>query len=72
MVSFVPQILKSWRSKSVDDLAIGTFILITAGSSLKLIYVLLYIGMDVLLLLNYSSEVLLSLVIIFIYKLYKS
>lgn len=40
-VAFLPQVLKTWRSKSAEDLSLGTFGLLTTGVTLWLIYGLL-------------------------------
>ncbi len=37
-VSFVPQVLKIWRSKSGNDVSYGMFLLFSAGVSLWLAY----------------------------------
>jgi MtN3 and saliva related transmembrane protein len=36
--SFVPQLLKTWRRKSADDISYGMFLLFAAGVSLWLCY----------------------------------
>jgi MtN3 and saliva related transmembrane protein len=37
-VAFVPQALKAWRTRSVEDLSLVTFLLFTAGVACWLIY----------------------------------
>ncbi len=37
-VSFVPQIFKTWKSKSVKDISISTFAIISSSNLLWLIY----------------------------------
>jgi MtN3 and saliva related transmembrane protein len=37
-ISFVPQVIKTWRSKSVDDISTGMFVLFSIGLVLWLIY----------------------------------
>lgn len=37
-LAFLPQVLKTWRSKSAEDLSVGTFSLFCAGVVLWLIY----------------------------------
>lgn len=37
-ISFVPQVIKTWRSRSADDLSLGMFSLFTLGITLWLIY----------------------------------
>lgn len=34
MFSSVPQVIKTWRTKSVDDVAIGTYIMIFVSAAL--------------------------------------
>jgi MtN3 and saliva related transmembrane protein len=37
-ISFVPQVLKTWRSKSAEDISTGMFILFSTGLVLWLVY----------------------------------
>ncbi len=37
-VAFVPQVLKTWRSKSGNDISLGMFLLFSSGVLLWLIY----------------------------------
>ena len=37
-VSFVPQVVKAWRSRSTRDVSVGMFILLVTGNSLWLLY----------------------------------
>lgn len=37
-VSFLPQVIKTWRSKSARDLSLGMFGIFSAGVSLWLVY----------------------------------
>lgn len=37
-VSFVPQVIKTWKTKSADDISSGMFLLFAAGVLLWLIY----------------------------------
>lgn len=41
MTSFVPQVLKTWRTQSSADLSVGMYALLTAGAALWLAYGLL-------------------------------
>ncbi len=36
--SFVPQVVHTWRTKSVEDLSLRMYLLLTAGMALWLIY----------------------------------
>lgn len=48
-VAFVPQVLKTWRSKSADDISLGMFLLFSAGLLLWLIYGVLIDALPVIL-----------------------
>ena len=37
-VSFVPQVLKAWRTRSTADISVGMFVLMVVGLSLWLLY----------------------------------
>jgi MtN3 and saliva related transmembrane protein len=37
-VSFVPQVLKTWKSRSAKDVSLGMFLLFSLGVALWLIY----------------------------------
>lgn len=37
-ISFVPQVLKTWKTKSADDLSLGMYSIFCLGSLLWLIY----------------------------------
>jgi len=37
-ISFLPQVLKTWRSRSAADLSLGMFLLFTVGITLWLVY----------------------------------
>ena len=37
-ISFLPQVIKTWKSKSAKDLSLGMFAIFSAGVSLWLIY----------------------------------
>lgn len=37
-IAFVPQVIKTWRSRSAEDLSLGMFSLFTVGITLWLIY----------------------------------
>ena len=36
--AFVPQVLKSWRSRSVDDFSTGMLVMFNAGVALWIVY----------------------------------
>jgi MtN3 and saliva related transmembrane protein len=37
-VAFLPQLIKTWRSKSARDISLGMFVLFTVGVALWLVY----------------------------------
>jgi len=37
-IAFVPQVLKTWRTKSANDLSLGMYLIFTTGVILWLIY----------------------------------
>lgn len=41
MVSFLPQVVKTWRSGSSEDLSVGMYLLLLTGAALWLTYGLL-------------------------------
>lgn len=48
-VAFVPQVLKTWRSKSGNDISLGMFLLFSTGVLLWLIYGILIDALPVIL-----------------------
>jgi MtN3 and saliva related transmembrane protein len=59
-ISFVPQVLKAWRSKSCNDLSWGMLITFSAGVVLWLIYGLRLWAMPIII----ANAVTLSLLIV--------
>jgi MtN3 and saliva related transmembrane protein len=47
--SFLPQVIKTWRSKSAEDLSLGTFSMFCAGVLCWLIYGLLIEDLPIIL-----------------------
>lgn len=37
-IAFLPQVIKTYKSRSADDLSLGTFFMLTTGLSLWLVY----------------------------------
>lgn len=37
-VSLLPQLIKAWKTKSVNDISLGMFVILCAGSLLWLLY----------------------------------
>lgn len=48
-LSFIPQVIKTWRSKSAADISTGMFILFSLGVSLWMIYGLYISAMPIIL-----------------------
>lgn len=48
-VAFVPQVLKTWRTKSGNDISLGMFLLFSTGVLLWLIYGILIDALPVIL-----------------------
>lgn len=48
-LAFVPQVLKTWRTKSGDDISLGMFLLFSTGVLLWLIYGVLIDALPVIL-----------------------
>lgn len=48
-LAFVPQVLKTWRSKSGNDISLGMFLLFSTGVLLWLIYGILIDALPVIL-----------------------
>jgi MtN3 and saliva related transmembrane protein len=46
--SFVPQVVKTWRTRRADDVSMGMLLLFTAGVSLWMIYGLMTGAMPVI------------------------
>jgi MtN3 and saliva related transmembrane protein len=37
-LAYLPQVIKSWRTKSADDISLGMFLLLVAGISVWVVY----------------------------------
>ncbi len=48
-VSFLPQVVKTWRSRSARDISLGMFLILVSGVALWLIYGLLIKDLAVIL-----------------------
>ncbi|MGF1671913.1 MAG: SemiSWEET transporter [Balneolaceae bacterium] len=47
-IAFVPQVLKTWKSKTAKDLSLGTFSLFTTGIVLWLVYGFLIMDLPII------------------------
>lgn len=48
-VTFVPQIFKTWKSKSVEDISVSSFLIVVASTIVWVVYGLLIHSISVLL-----------------------
>ncbi|MCU0420476.1 MAG: SemiSWEET transporter [Cyclobacteriaceae bacterium] len=62
-ISFLPQVIKTWKSRSAKDLSLGMFLIFSLGIALWLAYVFL-IG-DVPVILANAVTLVLSLTLLF-------
>lgn len=63
-ISFVPQVLKTWKSRSAQDLSLGMFSLFTLGIALWLIYGF-YLGALPVIITNLITLVLSLILLVF-------
>ena len=61
-VSFLPQVLKTWRSRSTEDISLGMFLVFTCGCMLWLLYGILL--RDIAIILPNVVTIVLSTVIL--------
>jgi MtN3 and saliva related transmembrane protein len=66
-ISFVPQVLKTWKSKSAKDLSLGMFMIFCAGVLLWLVYGLLIFDIPIIA-ANFSTLILASSLLFFKFK----
>lgn len=68
-VAFVPQVIKTWQSKSAKDLSLGMFLLFFVGVCLWLVYGLIINDLPIIL-ANLLTVVLAGIILVFkfIYK----
>ncbi len=62
-VSFLPQVIKVWKSRSAKDISLGMFVLFTLGVSLWLVYGVMLGGAPIIV-ANAVTLVLASLVLV--------
>ena len=63
-IAFLPQAIKTWKTKHTKDLSIGLFALITTGTFLWLVYGILINSMPIIL-ANIITFILASAILIF-------
>lgn len=62
-IAFVPQVLKTWKSKSAKDLSLGMYLIFTTGVILWLIYGILKPDLPIIV----ANVVTLSLTLVLLY-----
>jgi MtN3 and saliva related transmembrane protein len=70
-ISFVPQVVKTWRTRSGEDVSTGMFVLFSLGVLLWLIYGLV-LGAFPIILANGATLILALLVIVLKYRYHSS
>lgn len=71
VVCYWPQIIKSIKTKSVEDVSLSLFLLSIIGYISAITYTLLKIGLDFWLLTNYTLSLIGAIVMVIIYFKYK-
>jgi uncharacterized protein with PQ loop repeat len=71
VICYWPQIIKSIKTKSVEDVSLSLFLLSIVGYVSAISYTLLKIGLDFWLLLNYSLSLIGAVVMVCVYFKYK-
>jgi len=70
-VCYIPQIYKSLKTKKVDDVSVSLFLLSLLGYIAALTYTIGEIGLNLILITNYTLGGLCSFIMILIYFCYK-
>lgn len=70
-ICYIPQIVKTFKTKKVEDISISLFGLSLIGYLSAIIYTLYEIGYNYILLLNYSFGGMCSLIMIILFFLYR-
>jgi|TARA_A100000172_G_C3037434_1_gene109008 uncharacterized protein with PQ loop repeat len=70
-VCYIPQIIKTWRTKKVDDVSIGLFQLSIIGYISAALYVTTNVGANLILLCNYAFGGTCSIFMVYLYYKYK-
>lgn len=69
-ICYIPQIIKSIKTKSVNDVSISLFILSFIGYICALVYTIDTVGINIVLLTNYTVGAICSLFMVIIYYIY--
>lgn len=70
-ICYIPQIIKTFKTKKVEDISISLFSLSLLGYLSAILYTLNVIGYNYILLLNYSFGGICSLIMIILFFLYR-
>ena len=70
-ICYIPQIVKSIRTKKVDDISVSLFVLSLLGYISAIIYTLSDIGFNLILITNYIFGAICSLLMIIIFLCYR-
>jgi MtN3 and saliva related transmembrane protein len=68
--TFVPQVVKTWKSKSTDDISLSMFIIASLGTLLWLLYGLMIQSISII--FTNCIVLTLSLVMLFLFYRYRS
>ena len=71
-ICYIPQIVKSLKTKKVNDVSVSLFILSLLGYISAIIYTLSDIGFNLILITNYVFGAICSLLMIIIFLCYKT
>ena len=71
-ICYIPQIVKSLKTKKVNDVSVSLFILSLLGYISAIIYTLSDIGFNLILITNYIFGAICSLLMIIIFLCYKT
>lgn len=69
-IAFIPQVIKTWRSKSAADISLGMFLIFSAGVCLWLWYGILLNALPII--IANAITLILALLILFFKFRYKS
>ncbi len=70
-ICYIPQIVKSLRTKKVDDVSVSLFMLSLTGYIAAIVYTLGEIGFNIILITNYIFGSLCSLIMIITFFYYR-
>ena len=71
-ICYIPQIVKSLKTKKVNDISVSLFILSLLGYISAILYTLSDIGFNLILIINYVFGAICSLLMIIIFLCYRT